>query len=105
MRTMAEAIAALEEWRPDFVIIGMRFDESRMFELLRYIRSEARYRALPVVCLRVNANVLAGLTVAGVKLAARELGADLFLDFQAFPDDPAGNAQIRGAIDAVIRPS
>ena len=105
VRTMAEAIAGLEDRRPDFVIVGMRFDESRMFDLLRYVRSQARYRALPVVCLRVNANMLAGLTVAGVKLAARELGADLFLDFQAFPDDPAGNAAIRSAIDAVIRPS
>ena len=102
VRTMAEAVGALEDWQPDLVIIGMRFDESRMFDLLRHIRSDERYRLLPVVCLRVNARMLAGLTVSGTKLACTALGGDLFLDFQAFPDTPEGNAEIRSAIDRLV---
>src|SRR5262245_28014764 len=104
VRTMGEAIAALSGWNPDLVVIGMRFDESRMFDLLRHIRSQPRYRAMPVVCLRVTATTLAGLKLDGVKLAARELGANLFLDFQEFPDDAAGNAEIRRAIDRLQSP-
>ena len=101
VRTMAEAIAALSAWKPDLVVIGMRFDESRMFDLVRHIRSQPRYHAMRVVCLRVSATMLAGLKLDGVKLAAQELGADLFLDFQEFPDSAEGNSQIRRAIDAL----
>jgi CheY-like chemotaxis protein len=101
VRTMAEATAALDDWQPELVIVGMRFDESRMFDLLRYIRADERYSALPVICLRVNARLLAGLTVEGVKLASRELGSELFLDFQEFPDDVQGNAEIRSAIESL----
>jgi len=103
VRSMAEAIAALPEWQPELVIVGMRFDESRMFDLVRHIRADERYQSLRVVCLRVNARMLAGLTVAGTKLACTELGADLFVDFQEFPDTPEGNAQIRRAIDSLVR--
>ena len=103
VRTMKEAIAALSDWQPDLVVIGMRFDESRMFDLVRYVRSEPRHRTTPVVCLRVNRKGIAGLKLDGVKLAAQELGADLFLDFQKFPDDAKGNARIRSAINRLAK--
>ena len=103
VRTMAEAIEALSDWQPDLVVIGMRFDESRMFELVRHIRSDPRHTATPVVCLRVNAKALAGLKLGSVKLAANELGAQLFLDFQEFPNDAQGNAEIRSAIDSLVK--
>jgi CheY-like chemotaxis protein len=105
VRTMAEAIAALSDWQPDLVVIGMRFDQSRMFDLVRYIRSQPRYCATPVVCLRVNAKALGVLALDSVKLAAKELGAQLFLDFQEFPDDARGNAEMRGAIDSFVKSS
>jgi CheY-like chemotaxis protein len=103
VRTMAEAIAALSESQPDLVVIGMRFDESRMFDLVRYIRSQPRHRATPVVCLRVNAKALGRLRLSSVKLAAKELGAQLFLDFQEFPDDAQGNGAIRSAIEYLVK--
>ena len=102
VRTMAEAIAALAEWQPDLVVVGMRFDESRMLDLVRHVRSEPRNDAVPVMCLRVNAIALAGMKLDAVNLAATELGADLFLDFKQFPDDAAGNGAIRSAIERLV---
>lgn len=37
--TMAEATARLDEQRFDMIFIGTQLDESRMFDLLRYLQS------------------------------------------------------------------
>ena len=47
VNTLADATAALSE-RYDLVLIAVSFDESRMFELLRYAREIGSMRRAPV---------------------------------------------------------
>ena len=52
MRTFGEAVRELRKDGYQLVIIGMHFDESRMFELLRYVRGLRQYNDVPVMCVQ-----------------------------------------------------
>jgi DNA-binding NtrC family response regulator len=56
-RTMGEVRAALAAARYDVLVIGVRFDDSRMFDLLREVRGDARYRDLRVLCVIPSATL------------------------------------------------
>src|SRR3982751_783130 len=51
VHTLAQAREALGEQRFDVLLLGLQFDQARMFDLLRTVHREARYRGLPVVCI------------------------------------------------------
>jgi DNA-binding NtrC family response regulator len=50
-RTIAQARSALQKGEFGLLVVGATFDDSRMFDLVREIRSEARYDGLRVVCI------------------------------------------------------
>jgi len=52
VRTMREAMVTLRHDSFSLVVIGVHFDESRMFELLTHVRSLSAYDAVPVVCVQ-----------------------------------------------------
>lgn len=64
----------------DAVVCGTNFDESRMFELLRTVKSDSRYQSLPFVCAKVLDGVLNESTYASVKKASTLMGASAFFD-------------------------
>jgi CheY-like chemotaxis protein len=99
--TLAEAQAALKAGGFDLVLIGLYFDESRMFDLLRHIRADEKYDRVPVVCFRgVTApDGQSQLGLEGVGAACDALRASAFLDLLAFPDDATGNAALRKTIE------
>lgn len=93
VRSMGEASRVLDVREFDLLIVGVHFDESRMFELLWLAR--AKSLATPVVCTR-GCQIQAALSsVAGLGMAARCLGASDFIDFRDYPDDADGNAGIK----------
>jgi DNA-binding response OmpR family regulator len=49
-RTTAEVQSALQKGEYGLLVVGSTFDDSRMFDLVREIRSEARHDALRIVC-------------------------------------------------------
>ena len=49
-RTLAEARAAVRAQTFDLLVVGARFDDSRMFDLLREVRADARHQDLRIVC-------------------------------------------------------
>lgn len=50
-RTMSEARQALGG-RRDLVAIGVYFDDSRMFDLVRVLRGDELHAGVPIVCVR-----------------------------------------------------
>lgn len=64
----------------DAVVCGTNFDESRMFELLRAVKTDIRYKSIPFVCVKVLDGVLHDATYASVKKASTLMGASGFFD-------------------------
>jgi PleD family two-component response regulator len=101
VHTLAEAKRALA--RDDFalIIIGVHFDESRMFDLLRQVRADERYQATPVVCV-ASQPFDTPISVEGLEIATRALAADAFVDFAKYAGRDAGNAAIRSVVERLL---
>jgi hypothetical protein len=102
--TLADAKAALKADGFDLIMIGTHFDESRVFDLLRHLKSDRRYSTVPVICFR-------GIKFAGtqdksllhiIEVACKAMGAAYFFDLVAFGDDALGNAGVRSVINRVL---
>ena len=96
VRTLSEAQVALERDHFNMVMIGVHFDESRMFELLRYVRADKRYASVPVVCFRGGASEDAKSMDVEAKCEAACKAMDTaYFDLTSFADDSQGNAAVR----------
>jgi|SRR5687767_9609428 len=101
-RTMSQAHAALDGARYDLVAIGVYFDDSRMFDLVRAVRSDEEHGEVPIVCVRGRPGFTA-ITTRTLEVTLKALAADEFLDLLHFGDDEAGNAALRAAVDRYLR--
>lgn len=72
------------------VLCDMHFDESRMFELLEYMRSNDGLERVPFVAVQFERRA-AGLTSASKK-AAEMLGACTLVELDALPPDDGDRA-------------
>ena len=102
--TLREAMQHLaEEDDLRMVIIGVHFDESRMFTLLGDIRAWPKYRNIPVlVVLSPGQYAFSKIAVEGIDRAVTALGANGLLNLDQFPDNAEGEARIRLVVDDVI---
>ena len=102
--TLREAMQRLAE-ADDFrmVVIGVHFDESRMFTLLGDIRAHPKYRSIPVlVVLSPGQYAFSAIAVEGIDRAVTALGANGFLNLDRFADNAEGEAGIRRIVDHMI---
>ena len=97
VRTLAEALRALRGRRFDLVLVGVHFDESRMFDLMRGLTEGTR-----VVCVRTQQFQSPAITLEGLEIAAKALGCALFLDLTWYADDETGNGAVRKLLDALL---
>jgi hypothetical protein len=104
VRTLAEAQRALEREPFSMVLVGVHFDESRMFDLLRYLQSRGQPVGCAVICMRSQHFVSPAITIEGLEIAAKALGCNLFLDLTWYADDAQGNGAIRALLEALISP-
>jgi hypothetical protein len=102
VRTMAEAREALAGSRYDLVAIGVYFDDSRMFDLVRSIRGDAAHAGVPIVCVRGSLGVTV-VTTRTLELTVRALAANEFMDLANFGDDAAGNAALRETVQRLLK--
>jgi hypothetical protein len=82
VRTMREAIAALRRDGFGMIVIGLHFDESRMIELLSYVRTLRRYDNAPVVCVQGIEVALPDVVLKSIDVAVKALGGTAFLDLR-----------------------
>ena len=94
-RTSTEAQKKLELAPFDLAVVCLRFDESRMFELVGHIRSTPRLADLPVACVRGDGVQASSTAVDRYRHTALAIGARALIDFEAVPVGPAGNDSIR----------
>jgi CheY-like chemotaxis protein len=102
--TLREAMQRLAE-ADDFrmAVIGVHFDESRMFTLLGDIRAHPKYRNIPVlIVLSPGQYAFSAIAVEGIDRAVTALGANGFLNLDRFPDSAEGEAGIRRIVDHMI---
>ena len=82
VRGMAEAIRMLKRDGFSMVVIGLHFDESRMFELLGHVRSMAAYAEVPVVCIQGLEYILPEAVMRTIDMAVKALGGTAFVDLR-----------------------
>lgn len=100
--SVEEAKKLLEKHEYAMVVLGVLFDESRMFELLRLVRTLDKNRLTPVVCVLSAQTRLSDVAIEGLDHAVKAMLANAFLNLNKFPDDDKGNARVRRIIDYLI---
>jgi hypothetical protein len=81
-----------------------RFDDSRMFDLLDYIRKDAQHRKIPIVAAVVGATTMSEETVSGLAHTTKIFGASLFINLNDFADEETENTRLRLIVDALLLP-
>jgi len=82
VRTMVDAVRELRRDGYQVVVIGLHFDESRMFELLQYVRSLPKYDHTPVLCVQGLELALSEAIRKNIDMAVKALGGRAFLDLR-----------------------
>ncbi|HEX7220779.1 MAG TPA: hypothetical protein VF280_16325 [Burkholderiales bacterium] len=104
VRTLGAAQRAIDRERFALVLVGVHFDESRMFDLLRYLQARSAPAGCAVICMRTHHFASTAITIEGLEIATKALGCNLFLDLTWYADDAAGNAALRQLLEALINP-
>src|SRR5262245_43829288 len=96
VRTLTGAGQALAAQRVAPVAVGVYFDDSRMFDLVRAIRAGEAQHEVPILCVRGRPGftAIAGRTL---EMTVKALAADAFVDLLHFKDEAAGDAALRAA--------
>jgi hypothetical protein len=82
VRTMAQAMAELRRDGFGLIVIGLHFDESRMFELLTHVRSLPAYEDAAVVCVQGQDIPLPEAAMRTIDMAVKALGGAAFVDLR-----------------------
>lgn len=89
VRTMAEAMRSLRHHGFHMIVIELNFDESRMLELLQYVRTLQHYKDSPVVCVHGDQQHLSESVMKNIDVAVKALGGVGFLNLEdGRPDHP-----------------
>jgi DNA-binding response OmpR family regulator len=104
VRTLEEAQRAIERTQFDMLVVTVHFDDSRMFDLLRYLQSSGRHGNRPLVCVRGQQFVSPAISIEGLEIAAKTLGCTLFLDLTWYADDASGRSAARRLLEELLSP-
>lgn len=109
VETMSQAEAALaeSELKPpqkgssfDLVVCSVHFDDSRMFELLKYIRDTGHFDNLPFLVITSKSGLLPLDTTT--RIAAELLGAAGFLELAGLPG-PEAKRLLEEAVNMALK--
>lgn len=90
----------------DVILCGLCFDESRMFDLLRYTQLHPRARALPFICISAVEHTLSGTITQSIEIACRALGGAGFIDLNRWYREygvASANVQFRQLVRQAAR--
>ena len=82
VRTLGQAVRELRRDGYQLVVIGMHFDDSRMFELLQYVRSLPQHKDVPVICVQCKEVMLSEAVLKNMEDAVKALGGTAFVDLR-----------------------
>jgi hypothetical protein len=101
---LAAAKQSLVDDEVQLIVVGARFDESRMFDLLDYLRKDARHKKIPIVAAVIGATPMSQETVRGLEHTTKLFGASVFINLNDFADDETENARLRLMVEALLLP-
>jgi DNA-binding NtrC family response regulator len=78
------------------VLCGMYFAETRMFDLLRFVKEKCP--GVPIVCCRIGQSEVPKVTLEAVGIAAKSMGAADFVDIPLLRPDAAADQEFRGLV-------
>jgi hypothetical protein len=104
VRDLEKAKTALAGDDIKLIFVGARFDDSRMFDLLDYIRKDVEHRKIPIVAAIVAKTLLTSETAAGLAHSTKIFGASVFVNLNDFSDNDTENSRIRLIVDALLLP-
>lgn len=64
----------------DLIVCGLYFDESRMFDLLRYAKAEEQLRRIPFLAIKATEGELSPTLQQSIEIACAALGAEKFFE-------------------------
>jgi hypothetical protein len=105
VKSIDAAKASLDAEKMDLIFVGARFDESRMFEFLEYLRRHVHHRNIPIAACILAPTTMAHATIVGLSHTAQLYGARAFINLNDFPDEPTENKRVRLMIEAVVTPN
>jgi hypothetical protein len=97
-----DAIKAYSEHECDLIMIGVHFDDSRMFELLRIFNKTPEFSATPVICFCTQHTPLTRKMHESIELASRVLGAWMYLDEHEFAVSKDPRAELLRIIERCL---
>ena len=80
VQTIAAAKSALEAGDIQIIFVGARFDESRMFEFLGFLRQHVQYCKIPIAAAIVIPTTMAPETIEGLAHTSKIYGASVFVN-------------------------
>lgn len=86
---------------PDVILCNVRFDESRMIDLLRAVKAEPATRETPFVCFRLGP--LNAAMRKAIEVTVLALGALAFVDLSSLDRDADHEASLRELILSHLR--
>jgi len=95
--TLDEAKRTLSGRNFDLIVIGVHFDESRMFDLLRHVRGQERHRATPVVCVLTAEFARHAVAAEGLEIAVKALAGTAYVDLKT-----KGDTEARRVVDELL---
>ena len=104
VRSMDDALHGFE-FHPDMIVCNVRFDESRMLNLLQAAKENPVTRDTPFLCLRLSP--MPPRWKKGIEVAVLALGAIAFLDFTSLERDlgrAAAEQELRRIVLAHLPP-
>ena len=101
---IAEAQAALSRESFALALMGVHFDESRMFDLISSARASALNRDVPIVCVLGVRRKMSSLTVHLLEETINGMAGCQFLNLTVIADDETGNALVRGMLGEHLQP-
>lgn len=100
--SMSEALAAIMESNFDLILIGVHFDESRMFDLLRKLNNGTAVQNTPVICFCTNDTALTRAAHESIDVATKALGAWMYLDRKKIGDATGRDEGLRRIIERCL---
>lgn len=100
--TLSEALAQLEESAFDLIMIGVHFDQSRMFDLLPCIQKSSTNADTPVICFSTRNTLLTRTMHKTIQVASDALGAWMYLDQQEYSADRDADVDMRRIIERCL---
>jgi DNA-binding NtrC family response regulator len=100
VHTLVAALKALAADDYDLVLIGVHFDDSRMFDLLREVRSRSRNGAVPIACYRLRPLAFAALSTQVIEVTVKALGGLSFTDLASHATEEGANVALAQLVAA-----